>query len=427
MRLLVVGSGAREHALSWRLQQELADSDRLFIAPGISEASRIGKNVPIRADSAQGIQALADFAQEKGIDMTVVGPEAPLAAGIADAFNARGLRIFGPSQRAAKIESSKAYAKLFMKRHGIPTADFYLANSAYEALDLGEYLLRKHGRGVVKADGLAGGKGVVPYASKAELERGIKEIMSLRAGDRFVLEKFLDGEEASFIAWTDGRHAVPLVTTQDHKRVFDGDCGPNTGGMGAYTNPVVAEGIEGKIMEKIIMPAIKGLAAEGRRYRGVLYAGVMIDDGVPSALEFNCRYGDPETQVAMPLLRSSLLDITFACAEGGLDKIQAGWHPQEALCVVLATKGYPGDYSGNLGNEISGLDNLPDYMDVFHAGTKYQDGRTVNAGGRVLSVVAKGSTLQEAQERTYSTIGPDGICFDGMHYRKDIGDKTLGR
>lgn len=425
-RVLVVGSGGREHAIVWKLLQELSGED-IFVAPGNAGTSGIAVNVPCNANDISG---LADFARENRIDMTIVGPEDPLNAGIVDYFNERGLPIFGPSGRAARIEGSKVYAKRFMQSHRIPTADFVVVDSYADARKYGIQFLKDYGAGVLKLDGLAAGKGVVVYKSEKELDDGLAYLEKLMPHGRLVVEKRLKGEEVSFMAWSDGEHIVPMVPAQDHKPVYDGNEGPNTGGMGAYTNPLAARGIEGKIMREIMRPAVEGIANEQRIFKGVLYAGLMIVDGQPYVLEFNCRYGDPETEVIMPLLKSSLIDISQRCMDGTLNKAKAEWEEGEALGVVMATQGYPGDYQHNIGRVIYGLDETSAL--IFHAGTKYNEARRlVNSGGRVLNVVGRGRNLAEAYSLAYTDA--DIIHMrnrrynDGarLHYRNDIGHKTL--
>ncbi len=427
MKVLVVGSGGREYALAWKLSQELYHG-QIFVAPGNAGTSEIATNIPYEADDISG---LADFAKENRIDITIVGPEAPLASGIVDYFAERGLPIFGPTREAARIESSKVHAKRFMRYHRIPTADFVVADSHEDARKHGKQLLEDYGAGVIKLDGLAAGKGVVVYKSEDELNNGLAYLRALRPHDRLVVEKYLNGEEASFKVWTDGEHIVPMVPTQDHKPVYDNDEGPNTGGMGAYTNPAVAKGMEKSIIREIMRPAIEGMNG---KYKGVLYAGLMIVGGQPYALEFNCRYGDPETEVIMPLLKSSLLDVSQRCMDGTLDKAKVEWEEGEALGVVMATQGYPGEYEQNLGRVIHGLDEAAamDGILIFHAGTKYNERRQlVNSGGRVINVVGKDLFLSQARHAAYSAADliyirnlVGGVRF---HYRSDIGYKTLRR
>ncbi len=427
-KALVVGSGGREHAIVWKLLQELSGED-IFVAPGNAGTSEIAVNVPCNANDIRG---LSELARENRIDMTIVGPEYPLNAGIVDYFTERGLPIFGPSKRAARIEGSKVYAKRFMQRHRIPTADFVVVDSYDDARKYGLQFLNDYGAGVIKLDGLAAGKGVVVYKSEKEIDDGLVHLEKLRPDDRLVVEKCLKGEEVSFMAWTDGEHIISMMPTQDHKPVYDNDKGPNTGGMGAYTNPYAAKGMKRKIMKEIMRPAIESMANEGTAFKGVLYAGLMIVEGQPYVLEFNCRYGDPETEVIMPLLKAPLLDISQRCMDGSLNKAGIEWEKGEALGVVMATQSYPGDYQQNLGRVIYGLDEANAL--IFHAGTRYNDaGQLVNSGGRVLNVVGKGESLEEAYSQAYR--GSNIIharCLmqhDGarLHYRNDIGYKTLLR
>ncbi|MBI2578995.1 MAG: phosphoribosylamine--glycine ligase [Candidatus Aenigmarchaeota archaeon] len=441
MNVLVVGSGGREHSIVWKLLQELGKSDTIYVAPGNGGTKILGMdlnrarlgtdldkacvvNVPIKSDD---LKHLTYFARNNDVDLTIVGPEAPLAAGIVDAFSYQGLNIFGPTKIEARIESSKSSTMRLASRLKVPIPEYMVAEDRDIAMRCGRYFLQTgNQRGVVKADGLAAGKGVKVYSSFEELEKAVNEMMRDEvfgsAGKKVILQRFLEGEEASFIVWTDGKSVVPLIPTQDHKRAYDGDKGPNTGGMGAYTRPNATRGLEQKIMREIIHPVVETLP----NYRGILYAGLMVVNGQPYLLEFNCRYGDPETQAVMPLLKSSLLDITNACIDGRLDQAKIEWHPDEALCVVLATKGYPDDYSDNKGKEVYVPERLPDNTIVYHAGTALKDGKLVNSGGRVLNVVGKGKNLPVAYTNAYRVIGHDGVHFDNMHFRKDIGWRTLG-
>ena len=428
MKILVVGSGGREHALVWKLQQELGKSNVLF-APGNAGVEDLYR----RNIKPTEFGKLFDLAREEKIGMTIVGPEDPLALGIVDYFSVRGASIFGPSERAAKLESSKVFAKRFMTRHRIPTADFIVADSDDDVIRYGKNLLKDYGAGVLKADGLAAGKGVVVYRNEKELYDGLSHIRKLRPNDRVIVEKCLKGEEVSFKVWTDGEHIIPMIPTQDHKAVFDGDKGPNTGGMGAYTNPVAARGMEKNIISDIIKPVIEGMAENGRLYKSVLYGGLMIVEGRPLVIEFNCRYGDPEAEVIIPLLKSSLAEISQRCIDGTLNKIKAEWEDREALDVVLATEGYPGNYEENLNRVIYGLEEAEAMRNVlvFHAGTKRNEkGQLVNSGGRVLNIVGKGRNLPEARNAAYpaadivyrSREQPDGARF---HFRRDIGYRSL--
>jgi phosphoribosylamine--glycine ligase len=422
MKLLVIGSGGREHAIAWRLAQSPKVS-RVYVAPGNAGTAREDGlfNVDIT-----GISELVKFAKDEGIETTVVGPEGPLAAGVVDAFRAAGLRIFGPTQAAAQLEASKDFAKKFMARHRIPTAaydTFTDARSAHEYID-------KHGAPIViKADGLAAGKGVVVATTAAEAHEGIDMMLAGNklgdAGHRVVIEEFMQGEEASFIVMVDGKNVLPLASTQDHKRIFDGDKGPNTGGMGAYSPaPVVTPEVHSRAMREIIMPTVKGMASDGVPYAGFLYAGLMIgEDGAPRVVEFNCRLGDPETQPIMLRLKSDFLELVESAIDGTLDKAEAEWDRRAALGVVLAAAGYPD--SPRKGDEIKGLPRDGDDFHVFHAGTAQRDDKVVTNGGRVLCVTALGDKVKIAAERAYEVA--DKIRFDGMQYRKDIGHRAFNR
>jgi phosphoribosylamine---glycine ligase len=426
MKVLVVGGGGREHALAWKIAQSPRVT-KVFVAPGNAgtAADPDLSNVDVGA-----IDALASFAAQEGVGLTVVGPEAPLAAGIVDTFRAAGLRIFGPTRDAARLESSKDFAKAFMTRHGIPTAGYRSFDDAGEA----HAYVDAHGAPVVvKADGLAAGKGVVVATDEASAHAAIDAMLGAgvfgSAGSRVVVEDFLDGEEASFIVMADGRHALPLASSQDHKRLRDGDAGPNTGGMGAYSPaPVVTPTVHARIMREVIAPTIEGMAAEGTPYTGFLYAGVMIDaSGMPRVLEYNCRLGDPEAQPIMVRLRSDLVVLIEHALAGTLDRIDAEWDRRSALTVVLAAAGYP--EAPRRGDAIDGLERVnrdthPD-VTVFHAGTM-QDADAVRvSGGRVLGVTALGDSVRQAQRAAYAAIA--SIRFDGMHYRSDIGHRALAR
>jgi phosphoribosylamine--glycine ligase len=424
MNVLVIGGGGREHALAWKIAQSPRTA-KVFVAPGNAGTALEPEltNVAVTA-----ITDLVALAQAEQIALTVVGPEAPLAAGIVDAFRAAGLKIFGPTQAAARLESSKDYAKAFMARHGIPTA----AHRSFAAADEAHAYVEERGAPiVVKADGLAAGKGVVVATRVAEAHAAIDAMLISNrlgihddvAGARVVIEDHLAGEEASFIVMVDGRNVLPLASSQDHKRLLDDDQGPNTGGMGAYSPaPVVTPAVHARIMREIILPTVQGMADEGALYTGFLYAGVMIDAaGNPRTLEFNCRLGDPETQPMMLRLKSDLVELLVHATNGALDRIDAEWDRRAALGVVLATAGYPD--SPRKGDPITGLDALPEDCKVFHAGTALADGRPVTAGGRVLCVTALGETVRQAQRAAYAAVA--GIHFDGMQYRKDIGNRAL--
>ncbi|MEF3194030.1 MAG: phosphoribosylamine--glycine ligase [Halothiobacillaceae bacterium] len=425
MKILVIGSGGREHALAWKLAQSPRVT-KVYVAPGNAGTAREAKceNVGIQATD---VPALFAFACDRVIDLTVVGPEAPLAAGVVDTFRDGGLRIFGPTREAAMLESSKAFAKDFLTRHRIPTAEYRVFTELNPALD---YI---HDRGapiVIKADGLAAGKGVVVAMTQAEAcdaVRGMFGGQFGQAGARVVIEEFLDGEEASFICMVDGQNILPMATSQDHKRRDDGDKGPNTGGMGAYSPaPVVTPEIEARIMREVMEPTVHGMALDGLPYTGFLYAGIMIDQsGAPKVLEFNCRFGDPETQPIMMRLKSDLVELLEAGIEGRLDAVGAAWDPRVALGVVMAADGYPGEV--RTGDVIEGLDApQPAHTKVFHAGTRLDEaGRIVTSGGRVLCVTALGETVHEAQQRAYAAV--DKIRFEGGFCRHDIGWRAIQR
>jgi phosphoribosylamine--glycine ligase len=420
MKLLVVGSGGREHAMAWKLAQS-PKVRKVFVAPGNGgTATESGlKNV-----SLSSFPELIAFARKEQIHLTVVGPEVPLAAGIVDAFQEAGLKIFGPVRAAAQLEASKDFAKQFMVRHGLPTARHATFTNAAHAKS---YVEKQGVPIVVKADGLAAGKGVVVAATAAEAKAAI-DLMLVQnklgdAGARVVIEEFLEGEEASFIVMADGTHALPLATSQDHKRLKDGDLGPNTGGMGAYSPaPLVTPRLHARVMREIVQPAIAGMAKDGIPYTGFLYAGLMIDKaGNPKTLEFNCRLGDPETQPIMLRLKSDLLALVEHALAGTLDRAAADWDRRPALGVVLAAAGYPDE--PRCGDEIGGLPKGTEECRVFHAGTKLDGKKVVTNGGRVLCVTALGDSLKTARARAYESV--DAIRFEGMQYRKDIGHRAL--
>ena len=427
MKVLVLGNGGREHALAWRLAQGERVT-QVFVAPGNGGTARdpLLKNVPIT-----DVKALADFAVEQKITLTVVGPEAFLAAGVVDEFRARGLRIFGPTKAAAQLESSKAFAKEFMKRHGIPTAAYETFSDATRAH---AYVDAQGAPIVIKADGLAAGKGVVVAMTLAEAHEAIDWILAdnklgvvhNEGGARVVIEQFLEGEEASFIVLCDGRNVLPLATSQDHKRLLDGDQGPNTGGMGAYSPaPVVTPNVHAKAMHEIIMPTIQGMARDGAPFTGFLYAGLMIDaHGQPRTVEFNTRMGDPETQPIMMRLKSDLFEVLMHATDGTLDQVELQWDRRAALGVVMAASGYP--LSPRKGDAISGLPEDGEDAMVFHAGTTLQDdGQLVTSGGRVLCVTALGEAVRHSQQLAYQTA--QSIQFDGKQYRQDIGHRAIKR
>jgi phosphoribosylamine---glycine ligase len=420
MKLLVIGGGGREHALAWKLAQS-PRVQKVYVAPGNGgTATESGlENLAIT-----DIEELISFSRRNTVDLTVVGPEAPLAVGVVDAFREAGLRIFGPTRRAAQLEASKDFAKSFMARHGIPTG----RHASFQRADEARAYIAEHGAPiVVKADGLASGKGVVVAASVPEAHAAIDRLMSERslgvAGERVVIEEFLDGEETSFIVMSDGTHVLPLATSQDHKRLRDGDAGPNTGGMGAYSPaPVVTPEVHARVMREIVLPAIEGMAQEGVPYVGFLYAGLMIDAaGNPKTLEFNCRLGDPETQPIILRLKSDLLELIERAVEGELDQAEAEWDRRAALGVVLAAHGYPEE--PRKGDPIKGLPAGSAECRVFHAGTRLEGKGLVTNGGRVLCVTALGDSVRMARARAYETV--ERISFDGMQYRKDIGHRAL--
>ncbi|MFO1435370.1 MAG: phosphoribosylamine--glycine ligase [Gammaproteobacteria bacterium] len=423
-KVLVVGGGGREHALAWKCAQSPQVS-RVFVAPGNAGTARESKvtNVNIGAES---IAQLVGFARDNAIDLTIIGPEAPLVAGIVDAFEAAGLRCFGPRANAAILEGSKAFTKDFLVRHHIPTAAYGTFTDVAEALT---FLRQQSLPIVIKADGLAAGKGVVIATTMAEAEATVRDMLAGNllgaAGSRVVIEEFLQGEEASFIVIADGEDALALASSQDHKRLLDGDQGPNTGGMGAYSPaPVVTTTIHDRIMSQVIKPTLCGMMQEGRRYRGFLYAGVMVAaDGTPKVLEFNCRFGDPETQPIMMRLRSDLVTLCEAAIDDALKTCYAQWDPRVALGVVLAAGGYPGTV--RKGDPINGLEQNREDVKIFHAGTTVRDGDIVTAGGRVLCVCALGSTTRDAQRRAYECV--DGIKWEQMQYRRDIGFRAIAR
>ena len=423
MKVLVIGGGGREHALVWKLGQS-AHVTKMYCAPGNAGIAQHAESVDLAADDLGG---LAAFAETERIDLTVVGPEFPLSLGIVDLFEARGLRVFGPNRAAARLEASKAFTKALLHEHGVPTADFGVFDDADEA---DRYLDRIDMPVVVKADGLAAGKGVLICTSRGEARDAAAAIMRDRrfgeAGARIVIEEFLEGEEASFLAFTDGRHILPLASTQDHKPVFDGDRGPNTGGMGAYSPaPVVTPDLAERIVDDVLTPVVRGLNARNVIYKGVLYAGLMTHAGRAKVLEFNVRFGDPECQPLMLRLRSDLFEVMNAVIDGRLDRIRLDWDARPAVCVVLASGGYPGRYERHL--PIAGLDELADWPDgvVFHAGTQRRGDQVVTNGGRVLGVTARGADIGGAISAAYAAAAR--ISWPGVHYRKDIGQRALGR
>jgi len=425
MKVLIVGGGGREHALAWKAAQS-DRVDQVFVAPGNPGTSSEDKvsNVDI---GAEDISALKTFAEKEEIDLTIVGPENPLVDGIVDEFQQAGLPCFGPSKDAAILEGSKSFSKDFLQRHNIPTAEYQVFTEVDAAK---EYVKAKGAPIVVKADGLAAGKGVIIAMTENEAIVAIEDMLAGNkfgeAGHRVVIEEFMQGEEASFIVISDGENILPLATSQDHKARDEGDTGPNTGGMGAYSPaPVVTDEMHDRIMQEVIEPTIRGMAEEGREYVGFLYAGIMITaEGTPKVLEFNCRFGDPETQPILMRLESDLVELCQAALAGKLNEVTADWDDRAALGVVLASAGYPA--SASKGDQISGLDNdFPAGTKVFHAGTARQDNDVVTAGGRVLCVTALGETVLQAQESAYQAVAK--INWDGMFYRKDIGHRAIKR
>ena len=422
MKLLVIGSGGREHAIAWKLTQS-PRVQKVFVAPGNGGTA---KENGLENVALSDVPELVAFARKESIHLTVVGPEAALAAGVVDAFREAGLRIFGPTRGAAQLESSKDFAKSFMVRHKIPTA----LHRTFQSADLAKAFVAKRGAPIViKADGLAAGKGVVVAASVQEAHAAIEHMLEQRsfgeAGARVVVEEFLAGEEASFIVMSDGTNVLPLATSQDHKRLRDGDQGPNTGGMGAYSPaPVVTPKVHARVMREIILPAIQGMAQEGLPYTGFLYAGLMIDAaGNPKTLEFNCRLGDPETQPILLRLKSDLLELIERALDGKLSQVEAEWDRRAGLGVVLAAHGYPEE--PRKGDPVTGVPAASDDCRVFHAGTRLEGKNLVTSGGRVLCVTALGDSVRMARTRAYEAV--DRIRFDGMQYRRDIGHRALKR
>ena len=418
MRVLILGSGGREHALAWKIAQS-PKVNKIYCAPGNAGTASVAENIDISPDN---IQALLNFALIKGIGLTVVGPEQPLVKGIADSFEESGLRVFGPSQRAAEIEGSKVFCKDLMKKYGIPTARY----ESFNSLDQVKLFTKEDEPVVVKASGLASGKGVVLCRNGKEARSAIQSIMQGKvfgnAGDQVVIEEFLTGQEVSLLAFTDGKTILPLESAQDHKAAFDDDKGPNTGGMGAYSPaPIFTDELKKKVVDDIMIPTVRAMAKEGRYYRGILYAGLMVTESGPKVLEFNARFGDPETQPIMMRIKNDIVPIFEACIDGTLATQTLQWKPESTVCVVMAAKGYPGSYEK--GNEITGL-NLDENQQamVFHAGTKLDNGKVLTNGGRVLGVTALGLNINQAIKNAYSVV--DKIKWDGIHFRKDIGSKA---
>ncbi|MCL7488908.1 MAG: phosphoribosylamine--glycine ligase [Desulfobulbaceae bacterium] len=423
MNILVIGSGGREHALVWKLHQS-PRVKKIFCAPGNAGTGKMATNVPIKANDVNG---LAKYAAQHKIDLTIVGPEDPLTLGIVDLFEKKGLRIYGPTAAAAELEGSKVFTKNFLRKYNIPSAAYKVFTKPGAAK---KYIDKIGAPCVVKADGLAAGKGVIVSMTKAEAKKAVDLIMKDKAfgaaGNQVIVEEFLQGEEASFIAFTDGETVLPLPSSQDHKAVFEGDRGPNTGGMGAYSPaPVLTEERAMRVMNEVMIPTIRGMAAEGRPYRGMLYAGMMISGDRMDVLEFNCRFGDPECQPLLMRLRSDLVEVIEAAIEGRLDKIELDIDPRPTVCVVMSSQGYPGTYT--TGKPVTGLAKAAGVDDVvvFHAGTAIKNRRTVTAGGRVLGVTAIGSDIGQAIDKAYQAV--DLIQWPGCYYRRDIGHRALRR
>ncbi len=423
MKVLVIGSGGREHAICWKLSQSRS-VDRIYCCPGNAGIAEIAHCISVNQSD---FQALLDFVKYEWIDLTIVGPEVPLSQGIVDLFEKEGRRILGPTKAAAQLESSKVFCKDLLRSHGIPTAEYKTFTSYIHAE---EHVRLKGAPIVIKADGLAAGKGVFIASTVEEALEALRIIMKDKAfgeaGERVIIEECLKGEEASYMAFTDGKTIVPMVSSQDHKRIFDHDKGLNTGGMGAYSPaPVVTPEIEKIVMTKILEPTVKALRSEGITYKGILYAGLMIHNGMPSVLEYNCRLGDPETQPVLSRLKTDFMEIAMAITEQRLSDITIEWTPDPAVCVVVSSGGYPGSYRS--GDEITGLDEAGrlDNVQVFHAGTAFKDNKIVTSGGRVLGITATGRDIAAAKARAYEAV--EKIHFEGMHFRRDIADRALKR
>ena len=418
MRVLVIGSGGREHALAWKIAQSPLVK-KVFCAPGNAGTANVAENIDIPSDN---VDALLQFATVTGIGLTIVGPEQPLVKGLVDSFEESGLRVFGPSQRAAEIEGSKVFCKDLMKKYGIPTARY----ESFDSPDQVKLFTKEDEPVVVKASGLAAGKGVILCSNAEEARSAVQSIMQEKAfgnaGDQVVVEEFLTGQEVSLLAFTDGKTVLPLDSAQDHKAAFDGDKGPNTGGMGAYSPALVfTEELKQQVIDEIMIPTVRAMAKEGRYYRGILYAGLMLTESGPKVLEFNARFGDPETQPIMMRIKNDIVPIFEACIDGTLAKQSLQWRQEPTVCVVMAAKGYPSSYEK--GKEISGLNSDENrQVVVFHAGTKLENGKVLTNGGRVLGVTALGSDINQAIKNAYSAV--DKIKWDGVHYRKDIGNKA---
>lgn len=424
MKVLVIGGGGREHALAWKAAQS-ENVSKVFVAPG-NAGTALEEKLENVAIGAEDLEALKNFAQKESIELTIVGPEVPLVLGIVDSFEEAGLRCFGPSAGAAQLEGSKSFTKDFLARHNIPTGSYGNFTDTDEAV---AYIKEQGAPIVVKADGLAAGKGVIVAFTEDEAIAAVKDMLAGNsfgeAGHRVVIEEFLAGEEASYIVMVDGEHILPMATSQDHKAALEGDKGPNTGGMGAYSPaPVVTPEIDARIMKEVIEPTVEGMAAEGNPYTGFLYAGLMISaDGTPKVIEYNCRFGDPETQPIMMRLKSDLVELCNAALDKKLDQTTIDWDSQAALGVVLTAGGYPADYTK--GDAILGIPAATADSKVFHAGTAEKDGKIVTSGGRVLCAVGLGNTVSEAQSKAYSLV--EKISWDGMNFRSDIGHRAISR
>jgi phosphoribosylamine--glycine ligase len=423
LKVLVVGGGGREHALTWKMKQSPRVS-QIFCWPGNAGIAEYATCIP---GSVEDVAGIVKFAEEEQIDLTVIGPELPLMAGLTDQLTDRGFKVFGPSRRAAEIEGSKVFSKQLFQKYGIPTARFGAFDQPEEAK---QYIRELNSPCVVKADGLAAGKGVIMAYNVEEALSAVDLIMEDKAfgsaGNKVVVEEMLIGEEVSLLVFTDGKTVVPMVSAQDHKRIFDGDQGPNTGGMGAYAPaPILTSQLQEQVLKEIVIPTVKAMEAEGRPYKGVLYAGLMITERGPQVLEYNARFGDPETQVILPLLESDLIEVMEAVIEGRLSEIKVDWKQGHSVCVVAAAGGYPGSYEQ--GKRITGLDKAAafDNLLVFHAGTALKDGEIVTAGGRVLGITAWGESLQSAIDQAYQGIAQ--IEFPGIQYRRDIAHRALNR
>ena len=421
MKVLVIGGGGREHTLVWKIKQSPKVS-QVYCAPGNAGISKFAQCVNIDADN---IGKLVDFAKKEKIDLTIVGPELPLSRGIVNEFNQQGLKIFGPSKEATEIESSKAFSKYLMKKYHIPTANYEVFQNSEKALD---YIQQQTFPLVIKADGLAAGKGVFIVKNLIEAKDALDALTDEKqfgeAGRQVIIEEFLEGEEVSILAFCDGKTVIPMVSSQDHKKIFDDDLGPNTGGMGAYSPvPFYPDELEKRVLKEILKPTIKGLQSEGKEYKGVLYAGLILTKEGPKVLEFNARFGDPETQVILPRLKTDLIDILNAVIENTLHQINIEWEDTAAVCVVVASGGYPGKYQK--GKVICGLERLEKMKNIiaFHAGTKFQDNQVITSGGRVLGITAWDETISKAKEKAYK--GVNEIYFEDMYYRKDIAAKAI--